>query len=166
MKYDTPEGLRVLPGVLLLFCPIFTLALGALLGHFPYMNFPYSFGVVVLNVIGFFVPMICYFLTSYLHTKLSRPLAFDILFVIALIFGVLNAYYIGYNWDVGMQIYDHFFIYAVSSLSIATHLMVSFFIKLYKKNLPHSNYWKAHALFWSWFFCLAFPFVIQEPLII
>jgi hypothetical protein len=126
MKYDTPEGLKVLPGILLLFCPIFTLALGALLGHYPYINFPYGFGIIAFKAIGFFLPMICYFLTSYLHTKLSSPLAFNILLGITLISGVLNVYYIGINWGVGMQFYDEFFIYAVSSLSIATHLMVSF----------------------------------------
>ncbi len=148
-------------GILLIFSPIATIGIGAVLGFFPY--FTLLGFISIASIFGVIYPSLGYFLSTYIKIKFPLQKA-NLLFLIIFIgLGLLNIYFIFISWPYGLKYQGKLITYGFSTISIACHIYFLFVIKKTFSTQPPENHWKAHWLFWFWLSALAFPYLGEMP---
>lgn len=147
---STSSNNKAFVGILLIFSPIVTFAIGAALGFFPYytllgfLSIAWSAG---------------YFISAYIKLKISLEKTNTLFLTIFISFGLLNIAHFIIAMPYGLEYQGKLITYGFSTISIASHIYFFFVIKKIFATQPLENHWKAHGLFWFWLSALAFPWL-------
>jgi hypothetical protein len=107
-------------GILLIFSPIVTISIGAVLGFFPYVTL---LGFIsIASIFGLIYPSAGYFISTQIKLKLPLQKTNQLFLTIFIGLGLLNIYLIFISWSYGLKYQGKLFTYVFSAISIACHL--------------------------------------------
>ena len=167
---------KLLVGILLIFSPLATIALGAVLGQtsIPALEgFISIFDIIamlnadtgnlitahIFSSISVLYPAVGYFISTNIKLNISIKKANSLFCIIFTVFGLLNIFSILNSWSYSQQIHGQLFTYGFSIISIACYIYFYLVIKIMFATQIPEKHWKAHGLFWFWFSALAFPYM-------